>query len=200
MNGWQKSTLTVYDVSQRPQKNAIFDILEITDTDDWSWNFMRRRYRCKVLIGSEMHEKKSYGPRTAVPLYHHFWTTKTSGFIFLLMIFLVFWNRTQIQIRMKMRHFGVDRVSKLGLESRLAITTQGSNYIIASWGAYLVFFGLVIGFILVEKCCPVDYSAWGRMYLWDGFGIHRLNLEMPCRLKGFVWIIKMWDALVWSLS
>ena len=86
---------------------------------------------------------------------------------------------------MKMGHFGVDRVSKLRLESRLAITTQGSNYIIASWGAYLVFFGLVIGFILVEKCCLVDYSAWGRMYLWDGFGIHILNLEMPCQLKGF---------------
>ena len=51
-----------------------------------------------------------------------------------------------------MRHFGVDRVSKLGLESRLAITTQGSNYITASWGAYLVLFGLAfIGFILVEN-------------------------------------------------
>jgi len=125
---------------------------------------------------------------------------KTSGFMILLMIFLVFWKRTQNQIWMKMRHFGVDRVSKLRLESRLAITTQGSNYINASWGAYLVFFGLVIGFILVEKCCSVDYSAWGRMYLWDGFGIHRLNLEIPCRLKGFKWIIKVWDALVWSLS
>ena len=101
---------------------------------------------------------------------------------------------------MKMRNLGVDRVSKLGLESRLAIPTQGPNYITASWGAYLVFFGLVIGFILVEKCCPVDYSAWGCMYLWDGYGIHRLNLEIPCRLKGFEWIIKMWDALVWSLS
>ena len=136
-------------------------------------------------------------------LFHYiiiFGPQKTSGFMFLLMIFLVFWKRTQIQIWMKMRHFGVDRVSKLGLESRLAITTQGSNNMIASWGAYLVFFGLVIGFILVEKCCPVDYSAWGCMYSWDGFGIHRLNLEMPCRLKGFVWIIKMWDALVWSLS
>ena len=96
-----------------------------------------------------------------------------------------------------MRHFGVDRVSKLRLESWLAITTQGSNYIIDSWGAYLVFVALVIGFILVEKCCPVDYSAWGRIYLWDGFGIHRLNLEIPCRLKGFEWIIKMRNALVW---
>ena len=97
-------------------------------------------------------------------LFHYiiiFGPQKTSGFMFLLMIFLVFWKRTQIQIWMKMRHFGVDRVSKLGLESRLAITTQGSNNMIASWGAYLVFFGLVIGFILVEKCCPVDYSAWG---------------------------------------
>ena len=186
--------------SQRPQKNAIFDIFEITDTDDWSGNFMRRRYRCKVLIGSEMHRKKVMDQER---LFHYiiiFGPQKTSGFMFLLMIFLVFWKRTQIQIWMKMRHFGVDRVSKLGLESRLAITTQGSNNMIASWGAYLVFFGLVIGFILVEKCCPVDYSAWGRMYLWDGFGIHRLILEMPCRLKGFEWIIKMRDALVWSLS
>ena len=62
-----------------------------------------------------------------------------------------------------MRHFGVDRVSKLGLESRLAITTQGSNYIIASWGAYLVFFGLVIGFILVEKCCPVEEQSGAKL-------------------------------------
>ena len=120
---------------------------------------------------------------------------QTSGFMFLLMNFLVFRKRIQVPI---LDEF--PRVSKLRLESRLAITTQGSNYITTSWGAYLVFFGLVIGFILVEKCCRVDYSAWGRMYSWDGFGIHRLNLEMPCRLKGFVWIIKMWDALVWSLS
>jgi len=27
-----------------------------------------------------MHEKKSYGRRTAVPLYHHFWTTKNKRF------------------------------------------------------------------------------------------------------------------------
>jgi len=27
-----------------------------------------------------MHEKKSYGSRTAVPLYHHFWTTKNKRF------------------------------------------------------------------------------------------------------------------------
>ena len=161
---------------------------------------MRRRYRCKVLIGSEMHEKKSYGPRTAVPLYHHFWTTKNKRFHVFANDFPSLLKKNSNPNLDEDGHFGVDRVSKLGLESRLAITTQGSNNMISSWGAYLVFFGLVIGFILVEKCCPVDYSAWGRMYLWDGFGIHRLYLEMPCRLKGFEWIIKMWDALVWSLS
>ena len=93
-------------------------------------------------------------------LFHYiiiFGPQKTSGYMFLLMIFLVFRKRTQIQIRMKMGHFGVDRVSKLRLKSRLAITTQGSNYITISWGAYLVCFRLVIGFILVEEGCSVDY-------------------------------------------
>ena len=85
--------------------------------------------------------------------------------MFLLMIYLVIRKRTQIQIWMKMRHFGVDRVSKLRFKSRLAITTQGSNYITISWGAYLVCFRLVIGFILVEDGCSVDISCMGSHVL-----------------------------------